>query len=118
MQYLFVLVNKFQIDLHSNMKKKIFCEFFEKKDDGTPYKKWKNWSKIIFSKTVAQWYGFLVVIISCTKQSLILLCAIFLPSYGKKSYINIVIMLKISMSIFGRKINSILSIVIKVLIEK
>jgi len=55
MQYLFVLVNKFQIDLHSNMKKKIFCEFFEKKDDGTPYKKWKNWSKIIFSKTVAQW---------------------------------------------------------------
>jgi len=31
MQYLFVLVNKFQIDLHSNMKKKIFVNFLKKK---------------------------------------------------------------------------------------
>lgn len=50
MQYLFVLVNKFQIDLHSNMKKKIFVNFLKKKVMVPLTKNEKIGQKLFFQK--------------------------------------------------------------------
>jgi len=50
MQYLFVLVNKFQIDLHSKIKKKIFVNFLKKKMMVPLTKNEKIGQKLFFQK--------------------------------------------------------------------